>query len=141
VFQKITEVFHLEHLIGTTPQGTLFQLAFCLLIYNVIQVVRGYVAVAGEREAETISVELLFDDVQRQLVALHEVLAVEEVVELFPVVPTAAEVQKRLTKLLSGVDRSLAEGAEPETATAAQEKQGTTYVGVPVVESAPAATN
>jgi hypothetical protein len=40
VFQKITEVFHLEHLIGTTPEGTLFQLAFCLLLYNVLQVVR-----------------------------------------------------------------------------------------------------
>jgi Transposase DDE domain len=103
VFQKITEVFHLEHLIGTTPQGTLFQLAFCLLIYNVIQVVRGYVAVAEEREAETISLELLFDDVQRDLVALHEVLDVVEIVELFAVVPTPEAVRQRLTKLLSDV--------------------------------------
>jgi Transposase DDE domain len=103
VFQKITEVFHLEHLIGTTPQGTLFQLAFCLLIYNVIQVVRGYVAVAEEREPETISVESLFDDVERDLVALHEVLEVEEITELFDRMPTAAAVRKQLTKLLSHV--------------------------------------
>jgi hypothetical protein len=41
VFQKSTEVLHLEHLLGTTPEGTLFQLAFCLLVYQVIQVVRG----------------------------------------------------------------------------------------------------
>lgn len=40
VFQVITEVFALQHLIGTTPQGTLFQLAFCLLLYNLIQLVR-----------------------------------------------------------------------------------------------------
>jgi Transposase DDE domain len=103
VFQQITEVFHLEHLIGTTPEGTLFQLAFCLLIYNVIQVVRGYVAVATQREPETISVELLFDDVQRDLVALHEVLDVSEITELFAPVPTAGRVRQQLTGLLGNV--------------------------------------
>jgi hypothetical protein len=103
VFQKITEVFHLEHLIGTTPEGTLFQLAFCLLIYNVIQVVREYVAVAARREPETISVELLFDDVQRDLVALHEVLDVSEITELFALVPTAASMRQQLTRLLGNV--------------------------------------
>ncbi len=41
VFQQITAVFHLNRLIATTPQGTLFQLAFCLLLYHLIQVVRG----------------------------------------------------------------------------------------------------
>jgi DDE family transposase len=103
VFQKITEVFHLEHLIGTTPAGTLFQLAFCLLIYNVIQVVREYVAVAAQREPETISVELLFDDVERDLVALHEVLQVPEITALFASVPTAASVRQQLTRLLAQV--------------------------------------
>jgi Transposase DDE domain len=103
VFQKITEVFHLEHLIGTTPEGTLFQMAFCLLLYNVIQVLRGYVAVAEEREPETISVELLFDDVQRDLVALHEVLEVQEITELFDRIPTGETVRAKLTKLLSHV--------------------------------------
>lgn len=103
VFQKITEVFNLEHLIGTTPEGTLFQLAFCLLIYNVIEVVRGYVAVAQEREPETISLELLFDDVQRDLVALHEVLTVGEIKDLFEGIPTPAGVREQLTKLLSHV--------------------------------------
>ena len=34
IFQQITEVFHLQTLIGTTPQGTVFQCAFCLLLYN-----------------------------------------------------------------------------------------------------------
>jgi len=46
VFQQITEVFHLQALIGTTPQGPVFQLAFCLLLYNLLQVVRAYVATA-----------------------------------------------------------------------------------------------
>ena len=37
VFQKVTEVFHLQGLIGGTPKATIFQFAFCLLLYNVIQ--------------------------------------------------------------------------------------------------------
>ena len=46
VFQQITEVFSLRRLIGSTPQATVFQAAFCLLLYNMVQVVRGYIAAA-----------------------------------------------------------------------------------------------
>jgi hypothetical protein len=69
VFQKVTEVFHLQGLIGGTPKATIFQFAFCLLLYNVIQVIRGFIAAHQEREIETISVENLFLDVHRQLTA------------------------------------------------------------------------
>jgi hypothetical protein len=44
MFQKVTEVFGLRGLVGGTPQGCIFQLAFCLLLDNMIQVVRGYIA-------------------------------------------------------------------------------------------------
>src|SRR5262249_35752726 len=43
VFQQITEVFELRHLIGCTPQATVFQASLCLVIYNALQLVRGYV--------------------------------------------------------------------------------------------------
>ena len=36
VFQKVTEVFHLQGLIGSTPKATIFQFAFCLVLYNLI---------------------------------------------------------------------------------------------------------
>lgn len=103
VFQQITEVFHLNRLIATTPQGTLFQLSFCLLIYDMIQVVRGYVAVGQPCAVETISTELLFDDVSKQLVALHELVAVDRVVELLAAVPSAAALRQRLRRLLGSV--------------------------------------
>jgi hypothetical protein len=103
VFQQITEVFHLNHLIATTPQGTLFQLSFCLLLYNMIQVVRGYVAVGQQRAVETISTELLFDDVTKQLVALHELVEAGRIVELLPPVTTAAVLRQRLQRLLGSV--------------------------------------
>jgi hypothetical protein len=103
VFQQITEVFHLQTLIGTTPQGTVFQLAFCLLLYNMVQVVRAYVATAQARPVPTISTELLFDDVHRQLVAFTELVPSEQVEPLFPVLPTEAELRAQLTRLLATV--------------------------------------
>ena len=39
VFHQITDVFSLRHLIGTMPKAVLFQLSFCLLLYNALQVV------------------------------------------------------------------------------------------------------
>ena len=103
VFQQITEVFHLNRLIATTPQGTLFQLSFCLLLYNMIQVVRAYVAVGQQRAVETISTELLFIDVTKQVVALNELMDAERVVELLPEVTTAAALRKKLRRLLGSV--------------------------------------
>ena len=100
VFQQITEVFHLNRLIATTPQGTLFQLSFCLLLYNMIQVVRGYVAVGQGISLELISTELLFVDVSKQLVALHELVAVGRVAALLPVACSAAVMRQRLGGLL-----------------------------------------
>ena len=58
VFQQITEVFACQVRCSTTPQGTLFPLRFCLLLYNLIQVVRAHVACA-QRPVESISTELL----------------------------------------------------------------------------------
>jgi hypothetical protein len=103
VFQQITEVFDLKRLIGTTPQGALFQLAFCLLLYNQIQVVRAYVAEGARRPVESVSAELLFEDVRRQLIALHEVLQPAEVVGAVAPVATAAQLRQRLRRLLGGV--------------------------------------
>jgi DDE family transposase len=103
VFQQITEVFHLQRLIGTTPQGTLFQLAFCLLLYNMIQVIRAYVAEGATLELAGISTELLFDDVRRQLIALHEVVEAGHIVALVPGALSAATLAKQLRQLLHGI--------------------------------------
>ena len=101
VFQKITEVFHLDALIGTSPQGTLFQLSFCLVLYNMIQVVRGYVAEEARRPVETISTELMFEDVRRELIALTTVLPADEVPALIDSLPTAEAMREKLRGLLA----------------------------------------
>ena len=87
VFQKVTEVFGLQGLIGGTPKACLFQFAFCLIMYNLIQVVRAHVAEAQEREIEEISSEKLFDDVQRELIAWNVMIDVDTTVRILNLCP------------------------------------------------------
>jgi Transposase DDE domain len=76
VFQQITEVFALGRLIGGTPQATIFQAAFCLLLYNMIQAVRAWIAEAGPEgcRPEDLSGEQIFYDMQRQLIVMSELV-------------------------------------------------------------------
>jgi hypothetical protein len=69
MFQQVTEVFDLRHLIGTTPRAAIFQSAFCLMLYNIIQIIRGYVAQDGGLASEQVSTCKLFGDVKRELIA------------------------------------------------------------------------
>jgi hypothetical protein len=96
VFHQITDVFSLKHLIGTKPKAVLFQLSFCLLLYNVLQGVRGHLAWHQGCATATISNEKLFYDVERHLVAVSELVEVEPLLGLLGAVPTAAELRERL---------------------------------------------
>ena len=100
VFHQITDVFSLRHLIGTMPKAVLFQLSFCLLLYNALQVVRAHLASHQECEAKTISNEKLFYDVKRQLVAVSELVDAEPLLSLLGEVPTAAELREFLRERL-----------------------------------------
>jgi Transposase DDE domain len=103
VYQQITEVFGLKRLIGCTPEATVFQAALCLVIYNVVQLIRGYVAQQRPQpvRVEELSAEQIFKDMHKQLVSLHTVLEVEELLEVLQQKPLAAEqVRQRLAQLL-----------------------------------------
>jgi hypothetical protein len=107
MFQQVTEVFHLKTLIGTTPRATVFQASFCFLLYNMTQVVRAYISEGSEREVKTISLEMLFYDVHRQMVAWTEVLKPQQTVSLLSTTWTPAQVARRLQQLLHGQWSSL----------------------------------
>jgi Transposase DDE domain len=102
VFHQITDVFSLRHLIGTRPQAVLFQLSFCLLLYNALQVVRAHLASHQGCGAKKISNEKLFYDVKRQLVAVNELVEVASLLPLLGEVPTAVELRERLSEGLRG---------------------------------------
>src|SRR5262249_48507445 len=82
VFQAITEVSALRHLTGCTPQATVFQAALCLVIYNVLQVIRGYAAqtAPAPMPVEALSAEQIFTDLHEELVGLHRLLDPHELV-------------------------------------------------------------
>lgn len=103
VFQKVTEVFHLRQLISSSPEGTIFQLGFCMLLYNLIQVVRAYIADAQRKAAETISIEQLFYDVHRELVSLSTLIDTQEVVDHFVPFATALDLKAYLQELFAPV--------------------------------------
>ena len=69
VFQQVTETFALEHLIGSSPRAVLLQFAYCLLLYNLVQLIKTYVAADGKVLATTVSTFYLFNDIRRELLA------------------------------------------------------------------------
>lgn len=69
MFQQVTETFSLSHLIGCSPRAVLFQFAFCLLMYNLTQVLKAYVADDGGVDRQTVSTANLFYDLKRELLA------------------------------------------------------------------------
>lgn len=100
VFQQITEVFSLSHLISSSPKGTIFQGAFCLLLYNLIELERSYIAVAQQREVEKISIENLFYSVHRQLIGWTEMLSTAWTISHFQKLLTASQTIRKLHRLL-----------------------------------------
>jgi hypothetical protein len=102
VFQQITEVFALEHLIGNAPKATVFQASLCLVIYNILQVVRGYAAQASPEPVKVneLSTEKIFMDMHEELVGLHRVLKGDCLLDVLPRVEGLEAVQARLRALL-----------------------------------------
>jgi hypothetical protein len=100
VFQKVTEIFGLTRLIGGSPKACIFQFAFCLLLYNMVQVIRGYLAEAHDVEPEDISMEKLFDDMEQQLIAWNVMIEPEATLAYFASPPQLRELQSRLQALL-----------------------------------------
>ncbi len=99
VFQQVTETFSLQHLIGSAPKAVLLQFAFCLLLYNAMQVVRAYVAEDGKVLAAVVSMHYLFDHARRQLQAWAY-----HADGTWPRSDrTAAQMRARLRELLAGV--------------------------------------
>jgi hypothetical protein len=104
-FQHVTEVFHLRSLISSSPRGMLFQLALAFLMHNVVQVVKQFLARHERRDARSISTEMLFRDVQEELVSLKRLTSPTDAVAMIErsnCFATSAAVRQRLEELLIG---------------------------------------
>ena len=114
VFQQVTEVFGLQGLIGSSPQASVFQLAFCLMLYNLMQVLRGYVAAGNGRACEEVSVEKLFEDVERELVAWSVLGSVRETTEWFARSLGPEQLRRRLSQRVGRLWRERWKKAPPQ---------------------------
>ena len=101
VFQKITEVFSLQQLIGSSPEATIFQASFCMVLYNLLQLMCAFMA-ASQKDlvAEAVSIEKLFEDVQRQLTTLVVLFPSAMIAGWYTAVWTPEEVSRRLQVLM-----------------------------------------
>lgn len=123
VFQQVTDVFGLNHLIGGTPKACVFQLAFCMIIYNMLQVTRGYIAKGNDLEPQGVSVEKVFEDVEEQLIAWNIVIDGDVTIEHFSQPLTLRKLQSRLDKLLGQAWRERWRKSPPQNRAPKQPKK------------------
>lgn len=104
VFQEVTETFGLRKLIGTTPEATAFQAAFCMVVYNAIMVVKSYVAAVQPKpmKVDDVSTEMLFTSIRKQMTALVELTPPAALTELVEELPTVKSMREYLRERLSG---------------------------------------
>lgn len=82
MFQHLSEVFCLRQLIGSTAQASIFQGAFCLLLFNILQLVRLYLASQHDCQPNDTSLKNIVYDTRDQIKAL-------KIFDLLPKVATA----------------------------------------------------
>lgn len=102
MFQEVTETFSLEHLIGSSPRAAVFQASLCLLMYNLIQVVKTYVAEDGGVPQSSVSTRNLFYDVKRELQTCSYLAPQALLAAAGDVPEDCRTMQRRLRKLLKG---------------------------------------
>lgn len=102
VFGQITEVFGLARFIGSSPEATVFQAAFCLLLYNLIGIVKGGVARAVGCPTEEVSSQKLFESIHEELLSLCRLVTTDEIESLLPRSDRAEILRARLQGLLAG---------------------------------------
>jgi len=103
VFQQVTEVFHLDKLVSSSPQGAIFQFALCTLLYNLIQVLRRHIAAAHQRPARTLSSEMIFTDTRKQLVASAQLIPPDQLQDWLAEPLDDAALARRLRELTAQV--------------------------------------
>src|SRR6516225_5721497 len=98
--------------------------AFCLLLYNMVQVVRGHIAAAQPAPCpvESLSAEQIFGDVQRELISVSTLLPAAMVAKLYVEELTAERVRARLQQRLGAVWSERWRKASPKKNRAPGEK-------------------
>jgi hypothetical protein len=105
VFQDVTVLFGLRKLIGSTPEATAFQAAFCMVVYNAIQVVKSYLAAVQPKpmQVDDVSSAMVFASIRRQLIALAEMVPAASLIKLVTPLATVEAAGVYLRERLTGL--------------------------------------
>lgn len=105
VFQDVTVVFGLRKLIGSTPEATAFQAAFCMVVYNAIQVVKSYLAALQPKPmwVDEVSNTMLFISIRKELTAIAVLMPAASLAELVVPLETAEAARTYLQQRLTGL--------------------------------------
>jgi len=105
VFQDVTEIFGLRKFIGSTPEATAFQSAFCMVVYNTIIVIKSYVAALQPKpiSVDDVSNQMLFTSIHKQLTAIAELVPPEITAELIKPSTSAIQAKAYLKQRLNGL--------------------------------------
>jgi hypothetical protein len=105
VFQDVTETFGLRKFIGSTPEATAFQSAFCMVVYNAIMTVKSYVAASQPEPmpVDNVSNKMLFTSIHKQMTTITELVPPESLTNLIEPLGTPDSVRVFLKKRLEGL--------------------------------------
>lgn len=105
VFQDVTVVFGLRKLIGSTPEATAFQAAFCMVVYNAIMVVKSYLAAVQPKPmpVNDVSNTMLFISIRKELTAIAVLVPAAALADLVVPPKTALEARAYLQERLTGL--------------------------------------
>lgn len=103
MLQQVVQTFDLRHLIGGTPQASIFQAVVCLLLYNITLMVRDIVAVRAKQKPEETSLRLLFEDIMGEMGGWLRLLNVQQTLALLSAIPIRSPQQlfARLRQVLA----------------------------------------
>lgn len=105
LFQRVVQIFDVRHLIGGTPQATIFQAVFSMLLYNLTLTIRDYVAEGADRTPESVSPQLLYDDLVGELTAWMKVIGPDATAAVLhaTTIPDPTAFQRYLRQTLGGI--------------------------------------
>jgi hypothetical protein len=87
LLQKISQLFDLRHLVGSTPQATVLQFSLCLVLHNVIEVLRQFIAAENGVATASLSTPKIYREVRRQLTAMRTLSTPPEVAAILKCLP------------------------------------------------------
>jgi hypothetical protein len=114
VFQQTTEVFGLKRLIGSSPQAGLFQFALCLMMYNIVRLLMGYVADGNGKKLADVSGVKFYDGLREEMGAWRRLIAAEFTASYFAELPDRAALQRHLRAILKGSWNVLWQKSKPQ---------------------------